>query len=142
MKLYVNLARAVIEALKLIFDGKRYADKVIEKVLKQNPKWGARDRRFIAETTYDILRWYVLLKRVTEAKGNDYWKLLAGWCILHGIDLPAWSEFRDVSVGRVKEEEKKARAIRRVRESIPDWLDELGEQELGKLWEKELSALN
>lgn len=125
-----------------IFDGKRYADKVIEKVLKQNPKWGARDRRFIAETTYDIVRWYLLLKRITEAKGNDYWKLLAAWCILHGIDLPAWDEFRGVSAGKVKAEEMKARSIRRVRESIPDWLDELGEKELGKLWDKELQSLN
>src|SRR5688572_29368478 len=34
------------------------------------------------------------------------------------------------------------KSVRRIRESIPDWLDTLGEQELGKRWEKELSALN
>jgi 16S rRNA (cytosine967-C5)-methyltransferase len=51
MKLFVNLARAVVDALELIFEQNKYADKVIENVLKQNPKWGARDRRFIAETT-------------------------------------------------------------------------------------------
>ena len=142
MRLHRSTSEAVIQALDAIFGGKRYADKVIEKVLKQNPKWGARDRRFIAETTYDIVRWYLLLKRITEAKGDDYWKLLAAWCVLHGVDLPAWDEFRSVSVSKVKSEEMKARGIRRVRESIPDWLDELGEQELGKLWEKELQSLN
>lgn len=142
MRLHRSTSEAVIQALDAIFGGKRYADKVIEKVLKQNPKWGARDRRFIAETTYDIVRWYLLLKRITEAKGDDYWKLLAAWCALHGVDLPAWDEFKGVSVSKVKSEEMKARSIRRVRESIPDWLDELGEQELGKLWEKELQSLN
>lgn len=142
MRLHRSTSEAVIQALDSIFGGKRYADKVIEKVLKQNPKWGARDRRFIAETTYDIVRWYLLLKRAAEAKGDDYWKLLAAWCILHGIDLPAWDEFKGVSVAKVKAEEIKARNNRATSESIPDWLDELGEKELGRLWEKELKSLN
>lgn len=88
------------------------------------------------------MRWYLLLKRITDAKGNDYWKLLAGWCALNGVDLPAWEEFHGVNVKKVRDEETKARAVRKVRESIPDWLDELGEQELGKLWDKELQSLN
>ena len=29
-----------------------------------------------------------------------------------------------------------------MRESIPDWLDDLGVKELGKKWDKELAALN
>jgi 16S rRNA (cytosine967-C5)-methyltransferase len=142
MRLHRPTSEAVVQALDSIFGDKRYADKVIEKVLKSNPKWGSRDRRFIAETTYDIVRWYLLLKRVTEAKGDDYWRLLAGWCALNGVDLPAWDEFKGVNPKKVRDEEQKARAVRRVRESIPDWLDELGEQELGKLWDKELQSLN
>jgi 16S rRNA (cytosine967-C5)-methyltransferase len=142
MRLHRSTSEAVIQSLNAIFGEKRYADKVIEKVLKQNPKWGARDRRFIAETTYDIVRWYLLLKRVSEAKGDDYWTLLAAWCVLHNIDLPAWDEFKKVSPSKIKAEEIKAKAIRKVRESIPDWLDELGEKELGKLWDKELQSLN
>ena len=142
MKLYVNLARAVVSALELIFDQNRYADKVIEKVLKQNPKWGARDRRFIAETTYDIVRWYRFLQNITEAEDGDYWKLLGGWCLLNKIPLPAWSEFKELSEKRVLDRDIKMKSIRRFRESIPDWLDVLGEAELGKRWEKELHALN
>lgn len=142
MKLYVNLARAVIDALKQIFDDHRYADKVIEKVLKQNPKWGARDRRFIAETTYDIVRWYRFLENITEAPQGDYWKLLGGWCVLNEIPLPDWIEFKDISEKRVLERNIKMKSIRRFRESIPDWLDELGEKELGARWEKELNSLN
>ena len=37
---------------------------------------------------------------------------------------------------------EKLKDIRKIRESIPDWLDELGEKELGKEWETELAALN
>jgi 16S rRNA (cytosine967-C5)-methyltransferase len=142
MKLYINLARAVIQALELIFSDGKYADKVIEKVLKQNPKWGARDRRFIAETTYDIVRWHRLIENITEAEDKDYWKLLGGWCILNNIELPSWEEFKGLSPQKVQTRHMKMNAVRRFRESIPDWLDTLGEQELSKHWDRELQALN
>ncbi len=142
MKLHRNTSEAVIESLHMIFGEKRYADKVIEKVLKTNPRWGARDRRFIAETTYDIVRWYRLLKSITSAKGNDYWKLLGGWCILHEVPLPDWTEFKGLSSARVKASMTSAGHARRIAESIPDWLDEVGEKELGDRWPMELRALN
>ncbi|HYG02252.1 MAG TPA: methyltransferase domain-containing protein [Chryseosolibacter sp.] len=142
MRLHRPTSEAVVESLDQIFTGKRYADKVIEKVLKSNPKWGARDRRFIAETTYDIVRWYRLLRRITEAKGDDFWKLLAAWCVLNNIDLPAWDEFKGLKRDIVLREYKEAEKTRKIRESIPDWLDEMGENELGKEWERELKSLN
>jgi 16S rRNA (cytosine967-C5)-methyltransferase len=142
MKLYINITRAVVQALQLIFDDNKYADKVIEKVLRQNPKWGARDRRFIAETTYDIVRWQRLLQNITEAEPGDYWKLLGGWCILHKIPLPEWKEFEELNDKKIFQRLDKMNAIRRFRESIPDWLDELGESELADRWDKELHSLN
>jgi 16S rRNA (cytosine967-C5)-methyltransferase len=141
MRLHRSTCEAVVQALDSIFGEKRYADKVIEKVLKQNPKWGARDRRFIAETTYDIVRWYRLIRSITEGKGDDYWMLLGGWSIIHGIDLPAWFEFKGLKPYDVKKNLESERT-RKVRESIPDWLDELGTDQLGEAWDVELHALN
>lgn len=141
MKLFRSTCQAVIDSLTQIFVENRYADKVIEKVLKQNPKWGARDRRFIAETTYDIVRWHRLLKEVTQAGDHDFWTLLAAWCQWRNIDLPPWEEFKLSADGwRVRWQE--AQHKRAVRESVPDWLDELGERELGAQWGNELAALN
>lgn len=143
MRLHRGTSEAVIQSLRLIFEENRYADKVIEKVLKQNSRWGARDRRFIAETTYDIVRWYRWFRELGQAKGTDFWKLLAVWCVLSGVDLPAWEEFEDISAEEVLDREKRDTYSRKTRESIPDWLDELGEKELGTArWQKELSALN
>src|SRR3954464_11074499 len=98
MKLYRNLCESVVHVLEEIFIEDRYADKVIEKVLKQNPKWGARDRRFIAETTYDIVRWYRLLRELAglppDSHGSDdYWKIFAASMHLQNIELPHWTEF-------------------------------------------------
>ncbi len=142
MKIYRNLAAAVVEALEEIFEKKKYADKVIEKILKSNPKWGARDRRFIAETIYDIVRWHRLFKEIAEVNDNDYWKLLGVWCLWNNTQLPDWDELKGLSRKKIESNYERLKASRKVRESIPDWLDELGEKELGKDWDTELSALN
>lgn len=142
MKLYHNLCEAVVQGLELIFIENKYADKVIEKTLKQNPKWGARDRRFIAETTYDIVRWYRLFTHLTDAEEHDFWKLLGAWCIWNKIDLPNWDEFKSLDRRKFQTNYNEIESVRKVRESIPDWLDLLGEKELGKAWEKEIHALN
>jgi 16S rRNA (cytosine967-C5)-methyltransferase len=142
VKLYRNLSEAVVDNLQQIFDDHRYADKVIEKVLKQNPKWGARDRRFIAETTYDIVRWYRLYQVITQAAAHEYWKLLGAWCIINRVPLPPWTEFQPLRTGDVLKAYEGVKQNRVVAESVPDWLDALGQRELGDAWASELHALN
>jgi 16S rRNA (cytosine967-C5)-methyltransferase len=142
VKLYRNLCEAVVNGLEQIFTEKKYADKVIEKILKSNPKWGARDRRFIAETIYDIVRWYRLFIELTDAQEDDYWKFLAVWCLWNKAEFPDWEELKGVNRKKILERYEILKATRKVRESIPDWMDEMGEKELGTRWEKELEALN
>ena len=142
VKLYRNLCEAVIQGLELIFVENKYADKVIEKTLKQNPKWGARDRRFIAETTYDIVRWYRLFKHLTGSEEDNYWQLLGAWCIWNKVDLLRWTEFEGMDTKKFWENYNQVKNTRRIRESFPDWLDELCSKELGERWNKECSALN
>ena len=142
MKIYRNLSEAVIENLQAIFQDNKYADKVIEKVLKSNPKWGARDRRFIAETTYDIVRWYRLFKELAASEEGDYWKLFGVWCIWNKTELPDWEELQGLNQKKIVAAYEQMKTTRKVRESIPDWMDELGEKEVGDRWESELEALN
>jgi len=141
VKLYRNLTGAVVDNLHEIFEEGRYADKVIEKSLKQNSRWGARDRRFIAEVTYDIVRWFRLLQFLTDGK-IDYWMITGAWFISQDISLPAWQEFEGLDPAHVKARLVRARTIRNVRESVPEWLDTLGANALGANWERELTALN
>ena len=142
LKIYRNLAEAVVDSLRLIFVDGKYADKVIEKVLKSNPRWGARDRRFIAETTYDIVRWYRLFLTVSESSPTDFWKLLGTWCIWSNIGLPPWREFQALNQERLKSRYSELSGNLPVVESIPDWLNEKGETELKARWPIELHALN
>ncbi len=151
MKLHRNLCEAVVLALQAIFNQKQYADKVLEKLLKSNPKWGARDRAFIAENTYEIVRWWRKLlflanetydEHDSNYENSVFWQVLGVHLLLQYKNVPTWQEWQNLSL---KEIEQKVANIREraVLYAIPDWLDELGEQELGKdAWEKELKALN
>jgi len=147
MRLHRNLVFATIDALSEIFNEKNYADKVIEKTLKRDKRWGSRDRSFIAETTYDIVRWKRLYAEIADVKEpfkrEDLFRIFAVWCVLRGIKLPDWPQFEGTPVRRIKGKFDELSRIRKFRESIPDWMDELGEKELGeKIWTKEIHALN
>jgi 16S rRNA (cytosine967-C5)-methyltransferase len=142
MKLHRSLTAAVIDALKSIFEEGHYADKVIERTLKKDPRWGARDRRFIAETTYEIVRWYRRFKEIGNLEEKDYPGLLKVWCVVNDIGIPEWLGSLRLTYSDFIANQKAAAADRRLRESIPDWLDEVGERELGPVWEQELHALN
>ncbi|MDC6384806.1 methyltransferase domain-containing protein [Flagellimonas taeanensis] len=147
MRLHRNLVFAVIDALKQIFNDGEYADKVIEKVLRYDKRWGARDRAFIAETTYDIVRWKRLYTEIAEAHEpytrQHLFRLFAVWCVLKGIPLPDWKQMEETPERRIKGRFDELSKIRKFRESVPNWMDELGEKSLGnKLWTKEIAALN
>ena len=90
MKYHRVLVEAIVFALQQIFNENRQADKVIEQVLKSNKKWGSRDRAFIAENTYEIVRWWRLLKFVSNincVKVEEealFWQLFGSWRVLQG----------------------------------------------------------
>lgn len=147
MRLHRNLVFTVIEAIKLIFNEGEYADKVVEKALKRDKRWGARDRKFIAETIYDMVRWKRLYNEIAGTKSHytteNLWKNFAVWTVLKGIKLPDWSQLYGVPERRIKGKFDELQKIRVFKESIPDWLDELCIKELGeKYWAKEITALN
>ncbi|MBU2527271.1 MAG: methyltransferase domain-containing protein [Bacteroidetes bacterium] len=147
MRLHRNLVFAVIDGLSQIFNEGQYADRVVEKLLKRDKRWGARDRGFVAETTYEIVRWKRLYAEIAEVKEpfdrDKLWRIFAVWAVLRGIHLPDWKYFEDTPVRRIKGKFDELSKIRKFKESIPDWLDELGVKELGEaVWTREIAALN
>ena len=147
MKLHRNLVFAVIDALNLIFNENEYADKVVQKVLKFDKRWGARDRGFIAETTYEMVRYKRLYAEIAEVKPpynrQNLFRMWAVWAVLKGIKLPDWKQIEPAPERRIKGKFDELSKIRKYREAVPDWLDELCENTLGeKLWTEEIAALN
>lgn len=142
MKLYKNLVDSVALTLQDIFIKKRYADKALEHVFKQHPQWGSRDRRFIAEGVYDIVRNYRLYAQLAESEKN-FWFMTAVWLVLKKIEIPDWQEFKHLNAQRILEHYESLQHIPEVFQSYPDWLWQLGSDELGDAaWQTEAIAMN
>lgn len=147
MRLHRNLCFATVDGLLLIFNEGNYADKVVQQLLKRDKRWGSRDRGFVAETTYDIVRWKRLYAEIANVKEpfsrDDIWRLFAVWATLKGIKLPDWKYFENTPTRKIKGRFDEFSKIRKIKESFPDWIDELAAKELGEnVWNKEAAALN
>lgn len=132
MRFHRHLCESVVEILSQIFSDKYYADKVIERQFKINKKWGKRDREFVAQTTYEIVRWWRLYwhligKDISNNK-NDFWDLVAVHYAIVGVELPDWlGKFRHNS----EELKKKIYEIKNLalKNSLPDWIVEEAESQ-------------
>ncbi|CAA0141269.1 methyltransferase domain-containing protein [Tenacibaculum maritimum] len=147
MRLHRNLTYAVIDSLRDVFNEGAYANKAVEKALKRDKRWGSRDRKFVAETIYEIVRWKRLYAEIANVKEPfdrpNLWRIFSVWCVLKGIPLPDWNQIEPTPTRRIKGKFDELSKIRKFRESIPDWIDEIGTSELGEtIWTKEMAALN
>ena len=141
-KIHKNIYNAICKALTEIFINHRYSDRVLEAMLKSNSKWGSRDRRIIAESVYDITRYWRLLaeslKMGNHIDEEDIEDIVSLYFVKKNIEIEGYTQ-------RIKSGEMryaKNLNVRVIRESIPDWLDKYGEQMLKSKWGAELSAMN
>jgi 16S rRNA (cytosine967-C5)-methyltransferase len=142
MKLYKNLINSMAFTLQEIFLRGRYADKSLEKLFKKNPQWGSRDRRFVAEGIYDIVRNYRLYAELAESDRN-FWFITAVWLSLKNIEIPQWQEFRDFDANRVQQRLEDLKSSPKLYYSYPDWLWKLCAAELTEeSWLREAIAMH
>lgn len=141
IKLHRPIILIIKRVLEEIFQDKRPADKCLEFAFKNNKQLGARDRALIAETVYEILRYFELYAYCANTRTN-FWHIIASYFIIQDQKLPAWSEWQNLNIALIQKLYKEAQQQRLLRESIPEWLDELGQDELKNEWENILSALN
>lgn len=141
MKLFKNLVDAVQDCLKQIMFEKKYSDKVLERVFKSHPQWGARDRKFIAEAVYDITRHFRYLTAISGSE-RSLNMIFAAYLFEKGIALPDWPDFKSINTQHF-EEAKKNITSQAILQSYPDELWNYCEKELGEeKWQKEATALN
>ena len=145
-RLHKNLVAGVIEALETAFAQNIYVDKVLERLLKQNKKWGSRDRSFVAENTYEIVRhWrflWSLMDRSPSFKTKALYRLFGLWWRYQGHPLPDWPEFAVIRNLDLESPRQKMASHLAIEESYPDWLHERAEAELGDAWPEVARELN
>ncbi len=147
MRLHRNLVYATIDSLNAIFNEGEYADKVVARALKLDKRWGSSDRKFVAETIYEIVRWKRLYSEIANVKEpfnrDELWRIFAVWAVLRGYPIPDWRQLEGTPERKIKGKFDELSKIRKFRESIPDWMDELGVLELNEdVWTKEIAAQN
>lgn len=147
MRLHRNLVYATIDSLLAIFNDGEYADKVVARALKRDKRWGSADRKFVAETIYEIVRWKRLYAEIADVKEpftrDNLWRIFGAWAILRGYTIPDWPQLAGTPARKIKGRFDELSRTRKIKESIPDWIDELGVAELGeKIWAQEITAQN
>ncbi|MEY4616106.1 MAG: hypothetical protein RJB66_1066 [Pseudomonadota bacterium] len=138
------LVEAIAKALKDIFESGRHADKVIEYYLKNQRKWGSRDRRFFAEAVYEIVRWWRYLWWLRgmepELELSSLKTLWAFWWAWKKGEAPeGFASKVDLAVLKNKLNQDPEPEVMY---SIPDWLQRRGTAELGDAWTEALPWLN
>lgn len=151
--LYPPLHEGLKAALRDIFDGGFPADKVIQRQLKAQRKWGSSDRRLFAEAVYDIVRWWRRLLFAADvpwpecdrpAGGDEdvLQRAIEAWCLLNGVELGRGISRSGLTVEGVRGTWMEPSLSRAVRHSIPDWLDQWAFAQIGERWESLMSILN
>lgn len=141
-----NLLIGIHDALQeTFFQENKYADKVLERLLKANKKWGSADRQVVSGIFYDIVRWKKRLEYyIAEgAKPSNIYKLILAYLLWTKTNYKKFEEFDGIKIADVLTKLKKGYLpTKAIEYSIPDWLAELLEKELGAKWEKEMQAMN
>ncbi|MDR2206302.1 MAG: RsmB/NOP family class I SAM-dependent RNA methyltransferase [Flavobacteriaceae bacterium] len=141
-----NLLIGIHDALnETFFEKNKYADKVIERLLKANKKWGSHDRAVVSEIFYDIIRWKKRLEYYIGegAKPANIYKMILAYLIWSKTHYKKFDEFDGIKTADIlKKLAKNKFPTKAIEHSIPDWLAEILEKELGENWEKEMLALN
>jgi 16S rRNA (cytosine967-C5)-methyltransferase len=140
-KLHRPLAVAIVHCLKDILEDQRPVDKVLEKCFKANPKFGKRDRGFIAENVYDITRHYIAIA-YSVPLNDEIWSILGAWLLINKYPLPEWKEFKELDPKLIIPAYREGLKTAYIKYSIPVDLDIFGKEQLGDRWYLELEAMH
>jgi 16S rRNA (cytosine967-C5)-methyltransferase len=133
LKVHKPLLEIVCHALGEIFDNRSYADKEVPKILKLNRQLGSRDRAFVAETIYDVVRWKLNYENALPAgiPESMKWEGLVYLSLLNNPDYKIQNpdvfkpELRILEGQQIDMDPLK---------SFPDWINARCRKELGGSW--------
>lgn len=141
MRLHRHLCASTLTLAKSVLLDHRVLDHELAAAFEENKKWGKRDRSFVAETLFEVTRWRRSLSYLVDSEDTN--SIITAQWVLMGYPLPDWHTYNGLPPQEIiARQQTLPLQPRAIRQSIPDWLDELGHSELGDLWEPQLTALN
>jgi 16S rRNA (cytosine967-C5)-methyltransferase len=137
-------ARAAAAAAGAILGKGDYADRAIEYGLNENRHWTLNEKSLFVNLTYEVVRWLRLLMEIDPcpvARGK-YLYAIGVYMTLKGIPLDSEDFPAPFNKEKIIERFNELSTVHRIKESIPDWLDEMAGDELGETWPALITALN
>lgn len=140
MKYHKHLFDKTAQTIAHIFNDGAQADKVLEKLFKENKKWGKRDRGFVAETVYECVRWRGLYEYILDHIHDTKTNILDVHLLWMEQPLPDWSK-SELTKNDILHILKNA--PEHITQSYPEWLYTLAAKEIGNdTWKLCAQALN
>jgi 16S rRNA (cytosine967-C5)-methyltransferase len=126
------------KTLRAVFWENTNASKAIQSTLRGREDWGDKEKAVFSELAYDIIRhwrllWYLLEKK-SSSNEQDLQKLTQIYLLFKGL--------KNQDTSALKRRLESIKHLRVFAQSLPDWLDERGEQELKERWGPVIKALN
>jgi 16S rRNA (cytosine967-C5)-methyltransferase len=142
----------IIEVLQSVFQDRIYSDKAIESIFKRNKQWGVRDRAFVAEHSYNIIRNHKRLRyalgmntrdELQETHTDALRRMTGAYFMLLLKELPAWDLFGNLPSYEQLHRRYEAPPHPSIAYSVSDWLWQYGCRQMGEAsWQRELDAMN
>lgn len=136
----------ICKTIQEIHWGNVYATKAIHHTIKNHQDWTEKQKAMFSETVYDLIRWWRTLWYIIDTEPSsheqDLRKLLTVYQFSKKGDASALQEETGLNPAQVHQRNTITNTTRVLRESIPDWLDAVGQRELGHKWDIVIAALN
>lgn len=138
--------QAISQILEMTFNDGKKADKAIEFTFSTQKKYGKNDRAFIAESSYEIIRywrlWHYILGRDPLYDKKGLWEVFGVYWLAKGRSLPNWSEFRDLQKMPLTKKLEEAKQYPAILHSYGDELFQRASNQLGERWYDIAASMN
>ncbi len=144
MKWHQNLYEAIREAIDRTLTKGEATDTVLQELFRNNPRWGKRDRNFIKEKTFRIIRRKNLWEKVAqELYGHHDAESMLKAYILVTEDVPPGFVEPHTGLKRTsKEIYRKLEQIPEFHFGLPTWLYKKGKSTWKHRWDDIAGRLN
>jgi 16S rRNA (cytosine967-C5)-methyltransferase len=144
-KLFKNLVDPVALALENILVNQANISLTVDTMIRNNPKWGKRDREFINQCIHEVVRYARLYTHVLEAEdfeNTNWYQAIGLWWLDKGNELPDWPEWAHLDKEQLQKRFAACREHEDLKESFPEWLHRRGSETLGDKWPTIMQGLN
>ena len=142
MSITRSLVQTLSECIENVLESSPHADKALTQLLHNNPQWQLDERQYVVSNYYHIFRFKRLLEYVQEQNdisrdGFGYWLTAQ---VVTQQTLPEWLDTETYDFDALSASIETAPEA--VKLSMPDWLHEIAQAQLGEQWSDIAMGLN